>query len=231
MPLYGLKAGVAVPGGVTEMNRTNFDTTYSGVELTVQKRLSSKWMMRGNFSYADWKQNAGAGACVNNDPTNALNGTFGASCPAGGNDIMVAPSGTGSGAFGNVFTNSRWSFNVSGLYELPWGFNVAANFYGREGYPFIQWITANPGDGLGSRSVLVSGLGAYRHPNVFDADLRLEKLVTLRPLQVNLSVDVFNVANSGTVLQRQGRVNTAAYNTITEIISPRIVRAGARISF
>lgn len=233
-PLYGLNGGsAAVPAGSGEVNRPTYNTTYDGIELTWQKRLSNKWMVRGNFSWNNWKQHGGTAAC--SDPTNALSGTFGASCPggaAGGSDIMVAPSGTGSGAFGNVFVNSRWNFNVSGLYELPWGFNIAANFYGREGYPFIQWITSNPGDGLGVRSVLAtSSIGAYRHKTVFDADVRLEKSINIRPLQVNLSVDVFNVANAGTVLQRQGRVNTSTYNRITETLSPRIVRAGARISF
>ena len=239
MPLYGLNSGVSVPAGTGELNRMGYSTTYDGIEMTMQKRLSNRWMMRANFSWSNWKQQSGAGSC--SDPTNALSGTFGASCPGGvagtGNDIMVAPSGTGSGAFGNVFVNSRWNFNVSGLYELPWGFNIAGNVYGREGYPFIQWqrANANPGDGLGTRSVLAtSSLGAYRNPTVFDADLRLEKAINIRPLQVNLSVDVFNVLNSGTVLQRQGQVNAvgaAGYNTINETLSPRIVRAGARISF
>jgi hypothetical protein len=250
MPLYGLN-GVPAPAGTGSLNRLSYDNIYDGIEFTWQKRLSNRWMVRGNFAWANWKQNSGGGAACT-DPTNSLNGTFGASCPggaAGGSDIMVAPSGTGSGAFGNVFTNAKWNFNVSGLYELPWGFNVAANFYGRQGYPFIQWVTnascpsltatctgsVNPGDGLGTRSVLVtSSIGAYRHATVFDADLRLEKSITIRPLQVNLSVDVFNVANSATVLQRQGRVNAkglTGYNSITELLSPRIVRAGARISF
>jgi hypothetical protein len=144
---------------------------------------------------------------------------------------MVAPSGTGSGAFGNVFVNSTWAFNIAGLYELPWGFNFGANFYGRQGYPYLQWISKNPGDGLGNRNVLVSAMSGYRNSDVFDADLRIEKAINVKPLQVNLSVDVFNVANSATVLQRQGKVNGSTYHFITETLSPRVVRAGARVSF
>ena len=129
MPLYGLNTGVSVPAGTGELNRMGYSTTYDGIEMTMQKRLSNRWMMRGNFSWSNWKQQAGTGSC--SDPTNSLNGSFGASCVGGvagtGSDNMVSPSGTGSGAFGNVFVDSRWAFNVSGLYELPWGFNVAAN--------------------------------------------------------------------------------------------------------
>jgi hypothetical protein len=229
-PYYALNAGVPVPAGTGEVNRPNWSSNYDGIELTWQKRLSNKWMMRGNFAWSKWNQNSnGTNGCV--DPTNALNGTFGSGCPLNGSDIMVAPSGTGSGAFGNVFVNSTWAFNIAGLYELPWGFNFGANFYGRQGYPYLQWITKNPGDGLGTRQVLVGSLSGYRNSDVFDADLRVEKVINVKPLQVNLSVDVFNVANSATVLQRQGRVNSTTYHYINETLSPRIVRAGARISF
>jgi len=238
-PLYGWGPGIAgapPPGGSIGENRPDFYTTWSGIELTWQKRLSNKWMMRGSFTWADSRQTAGPGGCVN--PNNSLSGEFGTSCPLNGSDIMVFPSGTGVGTRGNVFVGGRWAFNVSGLYELPLGFKIGANVYGREGYPFLQWVVANAGDGLGQRSILVGPMSAYRNPNVFDADLRLEKAVHVGPLQVSLSADVFNVANAGTVLERQGRCTLDAagvcggsYNTITDTLGPRVVRAGARISF
>jgi hypothetical protein len=70
-----------------------------------------------------------------------------------------------------------------------------------------------------------------RYEDVFNLDLRAEKIFELRPLQVALSIDVFNVLNEDTVLQRVSRVNIGTYNNISETISPRVVRAGARISF
>ena len=238
VPVYYF-TGSSVPAAQIRENRPDYDTTYNGVELTMQKRLSNKWFMRGNFSYQDWKQHAGSGSCVN--PTNLLQGTFGGSCP--GDDIMVGPSGTGSGAFGNVFVNSKWNFNVSGLYQLPWNFNVGANVFGRQGYPFIQWVRINTGDGFGTQNVVVGPLDRQRNPNVYNLDLRLEKVLEVRPVQIALSLDVFNVLNDGTVLQRQGNIGTcaaaacttitknASYNLITQLQSPRVVRAGARVSF
>lgn len=260
IPIYRIRPGFgARPAALIRENRPDYNTTYNGVELTMQKRLSNNWMVRGNFGYQDWKQHAGSGACTN--PTNVLDGTFGGSCP--GDDIMVAPSGTGSGAFGNVFTNSKWNFNIAGLYQLPYGFNIGGNFYGRQGYPYLQWIRINAGDGNGAVPVVVSPLDQQRHPNVYDFDLRIEKVIDVKPLQIALSIDVFNVANSGTVLQRQGLIGTcvvprlsgpnpnptpacdtskttgpqqaftknANYNIITQLESPRVVRAGVRVSF
>jgi hypothetical protein len=250
LPVYALTPGLTAnnfPSRLTT-NRPDFDTTYSGFELTMQKRLSNKWMVRGNFGYQNWKQQTGTGSCF--DPTNLLNGTYGAECP--GNDAMVGPSGTGSGATGNIFVNSKWNFNIAGLYQLPLGFNIGANFFGRQGYPFVQWVQINPGDGFGTKNVVVGSLDQERLPNIYDLDVRLEKVIELRPLSIALSIDVFNVANSATVLQRQGRIGSCfgvsctnivpgvktagftpngTYHLITDLQSPRVVRAGARVSF
>ena len=248
VPVYTLNPAFgSLPASVLTTNRADFNTTYNGFELTMQKRLSNHWMVRGNFGYQNWKQSGGTGTCVNLDPSNLLSGTFGAGCP--GSDIMVGPSGTGSGATGNIFVNSKWNFNVAGLYQLPLGFNVGANFFGRQGYPYVQWVRINTGDGFGTKSIVVPPLDQERNPNIYDLDIRLEKVIELRPLSVALSIDVFNVANSATVLQRQGRIGdcravacaptatapnitpNASYHLITDFQSPRVVRAGARISF
>ena len=150
----------------------------------------------------------------------------------------MAPRSAGSGSKGNVYINSKWQFNVGGLYQLPWGFNVGGNVYGRQGYPQVNTIALNPGDGLGTRTVDIGGIADKRLDNVFEVDVRLEKVMVLGPLSVTLSMDVFNLANSGTVLQRNNAVTLDSTNhalpsnqTIQEVQAPRVLRAGARLSF
>lgn len=231
VPLYGLKSSVKFSGGYLEANRENYTQNYHGVDLNFQKRLSHKWMVRGSFGWSDWKQSVGTNGCAGIDPTNQRTSTYGVTCASD----LVAPRSTGSGSKGNVFLNARWQFNVGGLYQLPLGFNIAANFYGRQGYPFVNWVRADAGDGLGTRLVIIGNVADRRLANVYEADLRLEKMITVSPLNVALSIDVFNVANSATVLQRQGQVqsptNPGTNGQMQEIQSPRVVRAGARISF
>ena len=43
-----------------------------------------------------------------------------------------------------MFLSSKWQFNVSGLYQLPLNFNVAANLFGRQGYllPYYASVSA-----------------------------------------------------------------------------------------
>ncbi len=238
-PYYALRPGVDVPAGITMRNRPDWDTTYNGVEFEFQKRLTNKWMVRGSFTYADWKQHGGPGSCY--DPTSDRGGInnlwpgtavglpTGSSCA--GDDIAALPAGSASGAKNEVFLNSRWQFNVGGLYQLPLGFAVAGNFFGREGYPYVQYLRLDPGDGLGTRDNVIGKLGDHRYQDVYNFDLRLEKVINVNPLAVTLSADIFNVLNRGTVLQRNANLASPAYNTIIEVQSPRILRLGARVSF
>jgi Carboxypeptidase regulatory-like domain/TonB dependent receptor-like, beta-barrel/TonB-dependent Receptor Plug Domain len=240
-PLYGV-VGYNGNFGRIEENRPDFHTTYSGVELQLTKRLSHKWMAHASFSYNDWKQSVGSGGCQN--PTNTLTGS-GASCAS---DIAFANSGTGSGAFGNVYINSKWQFNISGLYQLPWNFNIAANLYGRQGYPIPYYVRFNPHDGLtGNENVLIGAADAHRNSTVTQLDLRLDKNVPLfnGGASLDLSIDMFNALNNNTILQRQSsttsttdiptascpNANCSVLGHITEIQSPRILRFGARFSF
>ena len=57
---------------------------------------------------------------------------------------------------------AKWQFNISGAYQLPLGFTVAGNFYGREGYPIAYYIIdATSADGI-SRRAYVTAVDAQR---------------------------------------------------------------------
>jgi hypothetical protein len=233
-PVYNIKASVLaalghVPPGFFTFNRPDFNTTYDGAELTLNKRLSDKWMMRGSFVYNINKQHVGPNGCA--DPTNVLSSsTVGAQTCRDGD--FVSTQSTGSGSKGSVFLNSKYQFNIVGMYQLPLGFNIAGNLYGRQGYP-INWYrnSSGPNDKL-TRSVEVLPTDSQRYKNVYEFDMRLEKVANITQVAtITFSVDAFNVLNNSTTLQAQNRLNLASTNTIREIQSPRILRFGARVSF
>ena len=57
---------------------------------------------------------------------------------------QFAPQSGGSGA-GSVFINAKWQFNANAMYQAPYGIEVAANVFGRQGYPFPLFRTARRG--------------------------------------------------------------------------------------
>jgi hypothetical protein len=238
-PIYG------VPNyngnfGLLETNRPGYKTTYNGVELQLTKRLSHGWMAHGSFTWTNWKQNKGE--CF--DPTNTVNGNFSPSTvgTSGANscaDDIVYFGGNGIGGTSNTYINSTWQFNVNGLYQFPLGFNLAANLYGRQGYPLPYFVTVvADGSPLGLKNAAIGAADATRLDDLYQLDLRVEKVIGLFNNQANvtLSVDLFNALNGNAILERRNDATeiTAGHgsaNTIATIQSPRIVRFGARFSF
>jgi hypothetical protein len=227
-----------VPPGYRWTNRTDYNTTYSGFDVVLTKRLSSRWMMRGSFSYNLNKQHLdGAGGCV--DPTNTVPGQSadtgnpqtGYTAESCADDVYVATRSTGSGAKDSVFLNSKYQFYLNAMYQLPLNFNIAASFFGRQGYPVVPFVRTVGNDGY-VRDVVVRSVNDLRYDNVYELDFRVEKLIPFTATaNVTVSVDLFNALNDGTVLQRFNRLQRSNSGNIKEIQSPRVLRFGARISF
>jgi hypothetical protein len=208
-------------------NLPDYSQNYMGVELSGTKRMSNRWMLRANLTWQDWTQDIGEEGIL--DPTHLRTATGCSSCDG---DIVVQGAGTGSGAKGGIYINSRWAYNVTGAYQIPFietslGFNLT----GREGYPIPYILRYNSNEG--GKNVLLGDIDAYRQPNVHNLDLRLAKDIRFGPAGITLSVDLFNALNSNSVLQRDldYRRTTTQQNRITEVLSPRVFRLGARLTF
>ena len=117
----------------------------------------------------------------------------------------------------DVFTGSRWSFNMNGIYQIapdrPWGFNVAGSVTGRQGYitpPFLR-----KGGAVGSRNVQLAGIEEFRNPNIYVFDARIDKEFHFSDFNLTLGVDGFNLANPSYVLQRERNANSGASSSPT----------------
>jgi hypothetical protein len=251
LPYYTLKPGLAKAVYNVIRNTPDYSQTYKGLELTATKRMSHRWMMRGNLTLQDWTQQVGSGAIV--DPTR---GKICGICD--GSEVVF--QSTGSGSKGSVFINSKWSASLSGAYQIPvietsFGFNVNS----RQGYALpYSWAVSSTG-GEGTKHLLASSdVDSFRNPTVTELDMRLAKEFKLSRVGVTISIDGFNMLNSNTILQRvvsgsgtTGDLNKAAgaagqcnattgdctaalnpvANHVAEVLSPRVFRLGARLSF
>ena len=237
--LYQLKSGVPVPVYRVLTTRPDYSQKYSGFELTATKRMSHKWMFRGNLTYNNYTESCGATAFAN--PTPALPGSTVVSggpgrCPGG----QVAPQSAGSGAFGNDFINAKWNLNLTGAYIMPWDINLGASLAARQGYPrpFRSNVSGLPGGTVG---VMLEPMGNVRFDNVYELDLRVAKdFRFMNRVGMTVSGDLFNAPNKRTILQREtliindaaaGTTSRAAGNRITEMQSPRIWRLGMKFNF
>jgi hypothetical protein len=227
----------------TVINRTNipgYTRTFNGIEMTGRKRMSNRWMMNTSFSYnttpvhfgsfpGGANQESGVTGTIpfSEDPTNR------AVRDGGQYDYLTSGSGVG-----NVYVNAKWLFKVSGLYQLPYDFNVSAFYNARQGYPFEQGILSPSRlNGAGTVFIVLDPIGDRRLPNYQNVDFHVERPIKVMNIRFIPSLDVFNLSNSNTIQAIRGTQNTGTAtapgnaNQIQAIVAPRVVRFGVRVNW
>jgi hypothetical protein len=233
--VYGLRPGVTSRGGLYLTNGDR-EQIYKAATLSFDQRLTRGFLANGHLTVQDWRWRVPDHSII--DPTRYLGSGNYDGAP------VVFGNSNGNGSKGGVFLNSKWSYSLSGLYQLAperrWGFNLALSAVGHQGNPLI-YFGRNPNQ---SRNIPSSfeavEEGNSRLPDVHIFNARLEKEILFERFGLTLGVDVFNLFNRAYVLQRQIRLGTGANPAIpssigsdyvTEVTAPRIFRLGARLSF
>jgi hypothetical protein len=218
------------PTVVTLTNVPDFNRAYNGFEFTGRKRMSNHWMMNTslvfnstivNFGSFPGSQPSIASAAFSEDPSNRDQ--------RNGNQYDYLTSGSG---IGNVYINSKWLFKLSGVYELPYSFNVSAFYNARQGYPQeISVQTPSRPNGAGQIDVLLNSVGDTRLPNYQNLDFHVERPIRFAGVGFIPSLDVFNISNANTVQAIRSRQNATNANQIQAILAPRVVRFGIRVNW
>src|SRR6266571_2319125 len=196
----------ATNSGQILTNRPDYSTGYSGLELTLNKRLSNKWFARAAFSLMDWHENIGPGAIQNPTRSDTTGGQAGSAqsrnSGPGVDGGQIAPRSGGSGK-GDIFFNARWQVVVNAVYQLPGNFEVGTSIFGHQGYVYPVVLRLNAGGDGAIRTLAVPTIDAQRYKNLWDADFRLANNVKLGGrATLGITADLFNAFNSGTILGR-----------------------------
>ena len=218
--------------GFLETNVPGYYTDNHGFEVAVVRRMTGKWMGRLALAFNNAREHF--------DDPNGVYDTNGNPTPTITEPLVnggaYAPQSSGNGQ-GAIYMNARWQFNANGVYEAPYGIQLAANIFGRQGYPMPLF---RPGStaALGSDStlnVLVSPTIDYvRYANVWDTDFRVARDFKISALRIRGMFDVFNLFNANTVLVRNGNITAtgaSGFNAVAQNLSPLIARIGVQIGF
>ena len=193
---------------------------YFGASITMTKRLSNQWMMRGFVNYNfDESWVVPNSYFANNDPNRFLQGVVDGQILANNGQLQ-----------------SDWQWNLNGMYQIapdrPWGFNVAGNLGGRQGTPngYARFVAGL--DQIIRQISVDEDLEDFRNDDIAWVDVRLEKeFAATGNLGLTFSVDGFNILNSGAVLDRSWNLGAPNGDWVLETISPRIWRLGVRLNW
>jgi hypothetical protein len=217
------------PGnGAEYRNRPGYHQQYLGFEVQATKRLADRWMARLGFSTSSHREYFDDASLAVQDPTSTT--IF----PNIDGLSIVTPS-FGSGKSEVYLLAPRYQINASGLYQLPYGVNAAANLVARDGFGQPYFATVESSDpSAPEKRVLLTDPEDTRLPGVVSLDIRFGKTFNIRNSELALDVDVFNVLNKSTVLGRQYDVTatgSTGFNQPLEIMNPRLLRLGVRYRF
>jgi hypothetical protein len=216
----------AVGGGRFLTNFDDYSTTFDGVEMSMTKRMSNRWMARVAAAWNNPREHYDMAVPVNDNGNPTRSDTF--PLTSGG---QWAPRSGGSGS-GDVFINQRWNFNANGAYQAAWGIEFAGNLFGKQGTPYPYFRNAALGREGNVRILLNEELDSIRFANLWNLDLRASKSVKFGARgSVQLIADLFNVMNSATEITRERNAAATTFRVLGSNLSPRILRFGARLSF
>ncbi len=228
VPYYAPRAASLPPGNGSEYrNRPDYHQDFLGFEVQATKRLSDRWMARVGFSTNSNTEHFGSDPSIQ-DPGQSTTWPN-----IDGGSYVTATTGSGKSEIYLILP--RYQVSASGLYQFPHGINVAGNLVMRQGYgmPFFEPVeSADPL--LPEKRVLLVDPKDNRLSGVSVFDLRAEKSFLFGGRELSLTMDIFNLFNSSTVLGRQYDVTATGntgFNQPLEIMNPRLIRFGARIQF
>lgn len=230
VPYYALRSGAAPPGGgIDRTNRDGYHRRFTGVDVSVVKRLAGRWMGRLGFSYNDERE-------YFDDPDRAIaDPTPTPVSPLRDGGIVVRDT-TGISKTQFYVIAPRYQLVANGFWAGPLGLNFAATILSRQGFGMPYFAATKTHDPLRPQKnvLIVQDLDRHRLPALTTIDVRLEKALRLKRVNALIDLDVFNVGNVSTPLRRQYNADATgsrAFNTVLEIVNPRILRVGIHVRF
>jgi outer membrane receptor protein involved in Fe transport len=209
-------------------NRDDLDQSFKGLVFELNKRLSGRWQAQSSYSWQDSEAYGGGSV------TGSTQQDFSNLSAAGGygrdpNDLI--------NAYGPTATNSTHAVKLSAAYVARWDINIGGRYSYESGRPYGRLIIVRGmGAGQGDVTILAEPRGSYQLPAVNDFQIRIDKDIAMGGARrLRLSMDVFNIFNSDTVLTLRNNSSqvtpTTPWQQTLSVVRPRTVQFGARFQF
>lgn len=219
-------------------NPSFFYEHYHGFLISLNKRMSTKWMMNGSLTISRSRGfHAGSGLGPGADQDSSFFPPDNAHYGEDPNDFINAN--------GLLNGDRTYIVKVQGSYDLPWDLKVSGNYQWLTGRPYAAQ-TEVPGCNQdvttgclnqGTRKVFVEERdGSRRTSNVSILDLRVEKRIPFGDVAgLTVTADIFNLFNSdafydvATTLNQPG--TEAIFGTGSIFVPPRRMMLGVKVNF
>jgi hypothetical protein len=188
-------------------NDPEMDSTYNGGDITLNKRLSNRWMLTGGVSMG-----RNIGYVGNADLNNPNSKEF--SRGVQGSDMP-------------------FSLSMSGLYELPYRISLSGSYQHQYGFP--ELTTVSVGNNTialtqGTQVLTVAPRGDVRFPRLNQLDFSLRKAIRMGSRVFQPRLDVYNATNNSTIRARVTQLGPT-YHRPSAIQRGTLIKAGFHYDF
>jgi outer membrane receptor protein involved in Fe transport len=207
----------------TVTNRDDLEQEFNSVVVQAYKRFSRGWQMQTSYQWQRGRGYAGGSIGVNAQDFGSLGtGGFGRDP----NDLI--------NSYGRLPTDTTHAFKVSTTYQAPFDIHLGLRYSYESPRPYARVVTVT-GLRQGSRTVIAEDRGSYALPALNDFQVRFDKDLPFGGRRrLRLSVDVFNIFNSATVLtlrNNSSQTGDALFGQSLSLSSARQARLGFRYEF
>lgn len=229
-----------------------YEGSYDGLIISFNRRFARRFTLSGNYAYADQTDNQ---LGINTLPSDSFVGIA----------PLVTETGTGrtnehssfvraNGRFvakAGTFVNGpdldkgpsdlsvKHTFQLNGLMELPWQFQISGIFRSQSGFHFSrQALALEDPDGNGTFNTIDHGPGAGRNaftaPAFANLDIRFAKKFNLTErVKLQALFEFFNLFNrqNPAAVQAQQNIVGSPFNSLRQTLPGREGQVGLRLEF
>jgi len=189
-------------------NYPEMDTDFNGVDITLNKRLSHRWMMMGSASFGKSMGDIYGSTFDLNDPNNSFrHGLI-------GNDVP-------------------FSLKIFGLYQLPYGIQFSGTAQHFTGFPELTTVNVTSSTVALTRvtqRVTYEPRGTTRLPDVNLFDISVRRTFSTGRYSIEPVMDMFNVGNVDTIRARSTQLGPS-YGVASDVVRGRIIKFVLNVKF
>jgi carboxypeptidase family protein/TonB-dependent receptor-like protein len=227
-----------------------YEGEYDGLIVSFTRRFSRRFTLSGNYAFAEETDNqlgittlpsdsfVGIAPLVTETGTGRTNasGSF-----TRANGRFVAQAGTFVNGpdldKGPSDLSVAHTFQINGLVELPWQFQLSGIFRAQSGYHYSrQPLALEDADGDGTFNAIdhVPGRNAFTSPAFVNLDMRVAKRFNITErVKVQALFELFNVFNrqNPAAVQTQQNIVNSPFGSLRQVLPGREGQVGLRFEF
>jgi hypothetical protein len=229
-----------------------YSGTYDGLVVSFMRRFSRHFTLGGDYAFAHETDNQ---LGINTLPSDSFVGVAPLVTETGtgrtnGSGSFVRANGrfvAGAGSFvngpdldkGPSDLSVDHTFQLNGLLDLPWQFQLSGIFRAQSGFHFSrQALALEDPDGDGTFNSIDHGVGAGRNfftsPPFVNLDLRVAKRFNITErIKLQALFEFFNVFNrqNPAAVQAQQNIANSPFNSLRQVLPGREGQVGLRVEF